>query len=420
MLIGHFFNGIKTEYKNHYFSGISFNSSKCKKNHIFFAIKGNKIDGNKFINHAIQKGAKTIVSTLKFEGVKNNILFINTTNVRQLLSEFAYKLNKNIPNNLIAVTGTNGKSSIADFYFQILSLNKKKVASIGTLGVKTNNSVKRMSNTTVDPIELSKILSDLKGKNINNVILEASSHGLKQNRLDGLKFKTGIFTNLSHDHLDYHKNFRDYLKSKLYLFERLLIKKGNLITDNAIPQYKKIKNIAIKNKFNLLTISNNKSNLDLISQKYQNDKQIIKIRYNKTIYKLEINLIGKIQLKNIFMAMLAAEKSNLKFKQIVNCVTNLKPVSGRFEKIGYIKNNSKVILDYAHTPDALKMCLFNLKEQFNNRKIFVVFGCGGNRDKAKRPMMGKIANQYCERIYLTDDNPRNENPKKSGHLLKKI
>tara|TARA_B110000503_G_scaffold64317_1_gene101394 strand:+ start:1990 stop:4836 length:2847 start_codon:yes stop_codon:yes gene_type:complete len=419
MFIGHFFNGIKTEYKNHYFSGISFNSSKCKKNHIFFAIKGNKIDGNKFINHAIQKGAKTIVSTLKFEGVKNNILFINTTNVRQLLSEFAYKLNKNIPNNLIAVTGTNGKSSIADFYFQILSLNKKKVASIGTLGVKTNNSVKRMSNTTVDPIELSKILRDLKGKNINNVILEASSHGLKQNRLDGLKFKTGIFTNLSHDHLDYHKTFRDYLKSKLYLFERLLIKKGNLITDNAIPQYKKIKNIAIKNKFNLLTISNNKSNLDLISQKYQNDKQIIKIRYNKTIYKLEINLIGKIQLKNIFMAMLAAEKSNLKFKQIVNCVTNLKPVSGRFEKIGDIKNNSKVILDYAHTPDALKMCLFNLKEQFNNRKIFVVFGCGGNRDKAKRPMMGKIANQYCERIYLTDDNPRNENPKKIRSSIKK-
>ncbi len=419
MLIGHFFNRIKTEYKNHYFSGISFDSSKCKKNYIFFAIKGNKIDGNKFINHAIEKGAKTIVSTLKFEGVKDNILFINTTNVRQLLSEFAYKLNKNIPNNLIAVTGTNGKSSIADFYFQILSLNKKKVASIGTLGIKTNNSIKKMSNTTVDPIELSKILSDLKGKNINNVILEASSHGLKQNRLDGLKFKTGIFTNLSHDHLDYHKTFRDYLKSKLYLFEKLLIKKGNLITDNAIPQYKKIKNIAIKNKFNLLTILNNKSNLDLISQKYQNDKQIIKIRYNKIIYKLEINLIGKIQLKNIFMAMLAAEKSNLKFKQIVNCVKNLKPVSGRFEKIGDIKNNSKVILDYAHTPDALKMCLFNIKEQFNNRKIFVVFGCGGNRDKAKRPMMGKIANQYCERIYLTDDNPRNENPKKIRSSIKK-
>ena len=126
MVIGHFFKKLKTEYINHYFSGLSFDSSKCKKNYIFFAIKGNKIDGNKFINHAILKGAKTIVSTLKFEGLKNNILFIKSKNVRKLLSEFAYKLNKNKPKNLIAVTGTNGKSSITDFYFQILRLNKNK------------------------------------------------------------------------------------------------------------------------------------------------------------------------------------------------------------------------------------------------------------------------------------------------------
>ena len=419
MVIGHFFKKLKTEYINHYFSGLSFDSSKCKKNYIFFAIKGNKIDGNKFINHAILKGAKTIVSTLKFEGLKNNILFIKSKNVRKLLSEFAYKLNKNKPKNLIAVTGTNGKSSITDFYFQILRLNKKKVASIGTLGVKTNDSIKKVSNTTMDPIELSKILSNLEKKNINNVILEASSHGLKQNRLDGLKFNTGIFTNLSHDHLDYHKTFDDYLKSKLYLFEKLLIKKANIITDNGIPQYKKIKKIALKNKINLLTISNNKSNLDLISHKYNNDKQIVKIQHNKIDYKFQINLVGKIQLKNIFMAMLAAEKSNLKFNQIVNSIKNLKSVSGRFEKISDIKNNSMVFLDYAHTPDALKVCLVNLKEQFKNRKIFIVFGCGGNRDKDKRPMMGKIANHYCEKIYLTDDNPRNENPKKIRLSIKK-
>jgi len=419
MLIGHFIKKIKTEYVNHYFSGLSFDSSKCKKNYIFFAIRGNKIDGNKFINHAILKGAKTIVSTLKFEGLKDNILFIKSKNVRKLLSEFAYKLNKNKPKNLIAVTGTNGKSSIADFYFQILKLNKKKVASIGTLGVKTNNSTKKVSNTTMDPIELSKILSNLKKKNINNVIMEASSHGLKQNRLDGIKFKIGIFTNLSHDHLDYHKTFDNYLKSKLYLFEKLLVKKANIITDNGIPQYKKIKKIALKNKINLLTILNKKSNLDLISHKYINDKQIVKIQHNKINYQFQINLVGKIQLKNIFMAMLAAEKSNLKFKQIVNSIKNLKSVTGRFEKIGNIKNNSMVFLDYAHTPDALKVCLVNLKEQFKNKKIFIVFGCGGNRDKDKRPLMGKIANHYCEKIYLTDDNPRNENPKKIRLSIKR-
>ena len=411
MIIGNFIKGIELKYRNHYFSGICYNSFKCKKNNIFFAIKGTKIDGNKFINHAIQKGAKIIISNQKPEGRTKNILFIRSSNVRKSLSEIAYTICKNKPKNIIAVTGTNGKSSVADFYFQILRFNKKKVASIGTLGIKTENYIKKISNTTIDSITLSIILNKLKKEKINNVILEASSHGLKQNRLDGLKFTTGIFTNLSHDHLDYHKTFDDYLKSKLYLFEKLLIKNSNIITDKEIPQYRKIKEIALKNKYNIETISNNSSNLEIISHEYLDEKQIVKIKYNKSIYKFETRLIGKIQIKNILMAMLAATKSGIKFKKIINSIDCLKPVSGRLEQIGIIKNNSKVILDYAHTPDALEASLKSLKEQFKNRRILIVFGCGGDRDKAKRKMMGKIANQYCDKIYLTDDNPRYENPK---------
>ena len=411
MIIGNFIKEIELKFKNQYFSGICFDSTKCKKNNIFFAIKGSKINGNKFINNAIQKGAKTIVSNQKFEGIKKDILFIKSSNVRKSLSEFACTIYKNKPKNIIAVTGTNGKSSVADFYFQILRLNNKKVASIGTLGIKTQNYIQKVSNTTIDPITLSITLNKLKKERINDVILEASSHGLKQNRLDGLKFRTGIFTNLSHDHLDYHKTLSEYLKSKLYLFEKLLIKNANIVTDLEIPEYKKIKAIAIKNKFNIETISNNKSNLEIISHEYHNGKQIVKIKYKKNIYKFETRLVGKIQIKNILMAMIAATKSSLSFKKIINTIDNLKPVSGRLEQIGIIKNNSKVILDYAHTPDALKASLSSLKEQFRNRNISIVFGCGGDRDKAKRPMMGKIANQYCDRIYLTDDNPRYENPK---------
>ncbi|MDC0126516.1 UDP-N-acetylmuramoyl-L-alanyl-D-glutamate--2,6-diaminopimelate ligase, partial [Candidatus Pelagibacter sp.] len=399
------------KYKNHYFSDICFDSSKCKKDNIFFAIKGTKIDGNKFINYAIQKGAKTIVSNQKIEGIKNNILFIKSSNVRKSLSEFAYKIYKEKPKNIIAVTGTNGKSSVADFYFQILKFNKRKVASIGTLGVKTQNYIKKLSNTTMNPNALGMILNKLKKEKIDDVILEASSHGLKQNRLDGLKFNTGIFTNLSHDHLDYHKTFSDYLKSKLYLFKKLLKKNANIITDIEIPQYRKIKEIALKNKINIETISNNNSNLEIIFHEYHNEKQIVKIKYNKKIYKFETRLIGKIQIKNILMAIIAASKSNLDFEKIINTIDNLKPVRGRLEQVGNIKNNSKVILDYAHTPDALKNSLTSLKEQFKNRKISIVFGCGGDRDKTKRPMMGKIANQYCDSVYLTDDNPRYENPK---------
>jgi len=419
MIIGNFIKGIETKHKNHYFSGLCFVSSKCKKDNIFFAIKGTKNDGNKFINQAIQNGAKTIISNQKFIGKKKDILFIKSSNVRKSLSEFAYTIYKDKPKNIIAVTGTNGKSSVTDFYFQILKLNKKKVASIGTLGIKTQNYIKKVSNTTIDPIALSSTLSKLKREKVNNVILEASSHGLKQNRLDGLRIKTGIFTNLSHDHLDYHKTRSDYLKSKLYLFEKLLIKNANIVTDLDIPEYKKIREICLRRKLNIETISNNGGNLEVISHEYQNEKQIVEIRYNKNIYKFKTKLIGRIQIKNILMAMIAATKSSLSFKKIINTIDFLKPVSGRLEQIGIIKNNSKVILDYAHTPDALKTSLINLREQFKGRKIAIVFGCGGNRDKAKRPMMGKIANQYCDRIYLTDDNPRYENPKIIRNSIRK-
>jgi murE/murF fusion protein len=419
MLIGNYFKKTNSKYKKHYFSGLSFNSLTCKKNNIFFAIKGNQIDGNKFIDEAIKKGAKTIISKHKFEGIKKRILYIKSTNVRKLLSETAYSICKNKPKNLIAVTGTNGKSSIADFYLQILKLNKKKVASIGTLGINTGNYKKNFSNTTLDPIELSIYLEKIKKQKIENVILEASSHGLKQHRLDGLKFKIGIFTNLSHDHLDYHKNFNDYFKSKLYLFEKLLKKNSNIITDIEIPEYKSIKKIALKRKLNIDTISNENSNLNLIYHKYFQDKQLNKIKYKNKIYKFQTSLVGKIQIKNILMAMLAAEKSGLNFKQIINVIDKIKSVSGRLEKIGIIKNNSKVILDYAHTPDALHTCLQNLKEQFKNKKISIVFGCGGNRDQSKRSMMGKIASHFCDKIYLTDDNPRKENPKKIRSEIKK-
>ena len=420
MLLGNYFKKIHSKYKKYYFSGVSFNSRNCKKDNIFFAIKGNEIDGNQFIKKAIKNGARIIVSNKRYQGLKNKVLYIYSSNVRKALAKISYSSYKSIPKNLIAVTGTNGKSSVADFYFQILKLNKKKVASVGTLGVKTVSSKKIISNTTLDPIKLSFFLNELKKKNIENVILEASSHGLKQNRLDGLKFKTGIFTNFSQDHLDYHKNFKDYLKSKLYLFENLLKKNSDIITDIEIPQYKDIKKISIKRKLRINTISNNKSNLKILHHKYFNESQLIKIKYKNNLYNLKINLIGKIQLKNLLMSMIAAEKSDLNFNKITDVVSKIKSVNGRFEKIGNIRNNSCVILDYAHTPDALKTCLLNVKEHFKSKKISLVFGCGGNRDRSKRPLMGKIANNYCDRIYLTDDNPRKESPKKIRLEIKKF
>ena len=413
MFLKDYFPKIKKKYQKYFFSNIEFNSSNVKKNSIFFAIKGDRYDGHKFINNSIKKGAKIIVHEKKFSGERNRVLFISTKNIRKLLANVAFKINHRKPKNLVAVTGTNGKSSVADFYFQILRLNKKRVASIGTLGVKSNNKFKKLSNTTMDPINLSKLLQNLRKDRIENVILEASSHGLKQHRLDGLLFDIGIFTNFSQDHLDYHKNFNDYLNSKLYLFKKLLKKKSYTITDQEIPEFKKIRSISKNKKSKLSYISQRKENcgINIILHKFEGDSQLIEFSYKKSRFKFKIDLIGKIQIKNVLMALIAAEQSGIKISKIIKILHKLKPIDGRLEKIGEIKNNSKVILDYAHTPDALKTVLENLKEQFPHNQISIVFGCGGNRDKSKRFLMGKIADKFCNNIYLTDDNPRNENPK---------
>ncbi|MDA9645239.1 UDP-N-acetylmuramyl-tripeptide synthetase, partial [bacterium] len=359
MLLGDFFNNLNYNYKNFFFSGISFDSNQIKKNYIFFAIRGNNTDGNNFILPAIKNGAKIIVTEKKVDGLKNGILFIQTKNVRKLLAEISFKIYKKIPKNIIAVTGTNGKSSVSDFYYQILDLNNKKVASIGTLGVKSKNLKMNLSNTTIDPIKLSKILSALKKQRVDHVIMEASSHGLKQNRLDGLFFNSGIFTNLSQDHLDYHKNLKEYLKAKLYLFENLIKKRGNIISDEKIFEFKKLKKIASNKNLKLYSFIDKKNNFQYLSHEFKGESQILEVKYDNLIHKIQINLIGKIQLKNILMAIIAAEKSNIDIKEIFKVLPNIKSVKGRFEKIGKIKNRSKVILDYAHTPDALKTCLVN-------------------------------------------------------------
>ena len=419
MLLKDYIPNIKKKYRNTFFSGVSFDSSKIKKNDVFFAIKGNNIDGNDFIPAAIKKGSKIIISEQKIKKFQNEILYIQTKNIRKLLAEVSFKIYKKKPKNLIAVTGTNGKTSIADFYYQILKLNNKKVAAIGTLGVKSNNINLKLSNTTTDPLQLGKILKKLKENKIENVIMEASSHGLKQNRLDGLQFSLGIFTNLSQDHLDYHKNLKKYLKAKLYLFENLIKKKGNVIVDEKISEFKKIKKICLNKDLKLNSLDNKKNNFKILSHSFLGESQLLKIKFKHSIKEIKLNLIGKIQLKNVLMAIIAAEKSNINISKILKVIPKLKSVEGRFEKIGVIKNQSKVIIDYAHTPEALKTSILNLKEQFPDKKIILLFGCGGNRDQNKRSKMGEIADNLSHKIYLTDDNPRYEKPNKIRKDIKK-
>ena len=222
MLLKNLIKDIPSDKRNIFISGIASNSNEVKKNFIFFAIKGNKINGEKFIKDAIKKGASVIICSKKCKFKDKNIQIIKTNNVRYILSEISSRFYRLQPKNIIAVTGTNGKTSVADIFYQILRINKLPAATIGTLGIKYNDKTIKTNLTSPDTINLHKYLNFLKKKKINNVIIESSSHGLDQKRLHHINFKGAIFTNFSQDHLDYHKNMKSYLNAKLILLRQIL------------------------------------------------------------------------------------------------------------------------------------------------------------------------------------------------------
>ena len=411
MHLGNLLKSVPRYYRKISVGGISFNSKNVKKKDVFFAIKGSKTSGQKFIDEAILKGASIIISNKKKIKKKDKVIFIHKKYPRTSLAEASSNFYKKKPKNIIAVTGTNGKTSVAEFIYQILILNKIPAATIGTLGIHSQKYNKKISLTSIDPVSLHKNLQTLAEKKVSHVIMEASSHGLHQKRLDCLGIKTGIFTNLSHDHLDYHKSMKSYLNSKMYLFNNLLSKKSNIVTDEENKEFGTVKNIAKKRKIKIDTIGAESGNIKILNHVYNQDKQIVKISINSKVFILKIPLIGFFQVKNLLLAILVVLNLGLRPKKVINQINKIKPVTGRLESVARLKNNSQVIIDFAHTPDALEKSLIALKKQFK-KDIVIVFGCGGERDIKKRSFMGKVASKYCKKIFITDDNPRNENPKK--------
>ena len=267
MHLGQILQNIGKDYKKIEFRDINFDSKKIKKGDIFFAIKGNKTSGIKFIRDVVKKKASAIITDQKVKKSNFDIPMIKVKNARKNLSEACSNFYKYKPKNLLAITGTNGKSSVANFFYQILSLNKIPSASIGTLGIQTKKFKRKTFLTSINPLLLHKNLSNLAKKKIQHVIIEASSHGLHQNRLDFLKFKTAIFTNLSHDHLDYHKTMKNYLNSKMYLFNSLLNEGSKVITDQNNKKFYELKKICNKKRLNLETIGFANSNLIILTKK---------------------------------------------------------------------------------------------------------------------------------------------------------
>ena len=419
MLLKNLIDNLNSKISNLKIRKISSDSRKIQKGDLFVSIKGNKLDGNKFIDHAILKGAKVVVYSGLLKKKYKNITYIKTKNTREKLAEISSKYFKKKPKNIIAVTGTNGKTSVSDFFHQIFTLNNKPVGLLGTLGFKKNNNLKKRQLTTLDSLNLHKDLEEMKKSKIDNVIIEASSHGLIQNRLDFLNIKSGIFTNLSHDHLDYHKNMKNYFSAKLILFKKLLKKKSTIITDSEIKEYRVFKRLQKKKNLNLQSIGKFGNTFKILNHRIFNNYQFIKILHNEKKYNLKINLIGSIQIKNLFMAILACKICGLSIQNIFRVINEIKSVNGRLEFIRSLPNQSKIFLDYAHTPEALKNAIISLEEHFN-KKITVIFGCGGERDKSKRKKMGEIVSKLCEKIIVTDDNPRNENPSKIRKQILKV
>ncbi len=376
--------------------GLATNSKKVKRGYIFFAIKGKKNNGEKFINEAIKNGAVLIVCSKKSKYINYKIPTLKINNIREFLSRISSKFYSLKPKNIIAVTGTNGKTSVADLFYQILNSNNVPVASVGTLGIKYKKKLIKSDLTSPDTISTHRILKDIKLKKIDNVIIESSSHGLDQKRLNDLKFKAGIFTNFSQDHLDYHKNMKSYLNSKLILFNKILSKKSFIISDSTIKEFKILKKIAKKRKLKLIDI-------------YNIEKKLKKLKNLK---------MNDFQLKNLAMAIAAAKICKLNDKKIFKSLNKIKGVDGRLELVKTFPNNIKVLIDYAHTPDALFKSISAIKNLYGEN-ISLVFGCGGDRDKKKRPLMAKIASLNCKKIYVTDDNPRQEDPKKIRNIILK-
>ena len=389
MFLKQLIKNLTEEKKKLVIKGLETNSKKIKKGFIFFAIRGNNINGEKYISEAVKNGASVIICSKKCKYKNKNILVIKANDIRYLLSEVSSKFYELKPKNLIAVTGTNGKTSVADLYFQILSLNKIPVASIGTLGIKYKKKIIKTSLTSPNSIDLHKSLSIIKKNKINNVIIESSSHGLDQKRLDHINFKAALFTNFSQDHLDYHKTMSKYFNAKLHLFKNIIKKGKVVICNSSVKEFQLLKSISKKRKLKLID-----------SRKIEKElKDNANLNFNE------------FQTKNLSMAIAAAKLCGLKEKKIFRSLKNIKDVSGRLELTRTFFNNVRVYIDFAHTPDALSKALKALKS-FNDNHISLVFGCGGNRDFKKRPIMGKIADKNCDKIYVTDDNPRNENPRK--------
>jgi len=369
------------------------NSKKVKPGDSFVVIG----DGIKYVDEAINNGATEIIAEQKIDGIDNMVVKDTQKYYQDYIYNIYYEKIKDI--KFIGITGTNGKTTTAYLIYQMLNKLNIKCAYIGTIGFYHNGTYDEISHTTPDIDDLYEMLQICKNENTEYVVMEVSSHALKQNRIYGLKFDIAIFTNFTQDHLDYHETMNDYLESKIKLF-KLLKEKGTAIINSDDENYK---NFVLKQNKNILVGLNGDVKINTIILNH--NKTDVEFLYDKVYYK-SLNMVGKYNAYNYLEAVVALNSLGFSIDKILKL--DVTPPLGRMELIKY-KNNS-IFIDYAHTPDAFTNVL-NCVNELKVSKIITIFGCGGNRDSSKRKIMGDIATKLSDYVIITDDNPRNEDGK---------
>lgn len=384
-------------------TGLTADSRDVRKGFLFAALPGTRFDGRDFIDQAVLNGATHILAP-KGTPLRDDVTMMESDNPRHEFALMAAEFYSAQPDNIVAVTGTNGKTSVADFTRQIFEMAHLKSASLGTLGLVSQTVKGENKMTTPDPVKLHALLADLKAAGVDYLAMEASSHGLHQSRLDGVKPKVVAFTNLSQDHLDYHETMGEYFAAKQKLFD-VIMPEGGFAVVNIDDEYGR------KLKHKHLTYGQDESaTLRLVKQTPTASGQDIELSYQGQNYKIHLPLIGLFQAYNVMCAAGCCILLGMKPDFVFSCLDQLQGVAGRVELAASL-DGAAAYIDYAHTPDALEKVLTALRPHVTG-KLICVFGAGGDRDKGKRPKMGRVVADLADYAIVTDDNPRSENPDK--------
>jgi UDP-N-acetylmuramoyl-L-alanyl-D-glutamate--2,6-diaminopimelate ligase len=387
--------------------GLSADSRDIRPGYLFAALAGTQVDGAKFIDDAIARGAAAVLAARDVTVANDAVVVVNDDDPRHRLAIIAAKFYGRQPNTVAAVTGTNGKSSVVTFLRQIWCRQGYKAASLGTLGVRAPGREEPLVHTTPDPVTIHRVLAELADDGVDHLALEASSHGLDQRRLDGIRIGSAAFTNLSRDHLDYHADTEDYLAAKLRLFHTVMAPQGTVIVFAGSEYCDRVTEVARESGHRVVTYGTPEADIALLDTTTTPEGQKLSLSVFGNPYSVVLPLIGGFQAANALCALGLALAGGCREAESVDALGTLRGVPGRLERVGRHPSGASVYVDYAHKPGALETVLTAVRPHVEGR-LLVVFGCGGDRDKGKRPIMGRIARDLADAVIVTDDNPRGE------------